>query len=398
MSDALRLLQMVVFAALSLSVMAGVRITHSLYALANHRPEWLVGTLVAMFALFPMMVAVPAGRWIDRVGDTQPIRCGAALLFLGALLACFSQAIWLLYLVGVLVGSGFILVLLVTQHVTGHLGTPAQRTANFTWFALAMSVATTISPVLAGFMIEHVSHVAAYRVFAALALLLLLCVLLPMPGQADALDAPDAQQAPEAQEADTAAPPLRGSLRELFWHTPRLRPIYLTVILIASAWDSFMFLTPIVGTRLGFSAATIGLIIGSFSLATFVIRFLMPWITRRFGPWKIIHAVLLITAGCFLLYPWLHQARPLMLLAFVLGLALGASQPNVLSLLFQAAPSGRAGEAVGVRVTLSNASQVGLPLLFGTLGSQLGLLPIFLLMSVLLFGGTYLIRRPAAKN
>lgn len=381
MSDSLRLVQVVLFAALSLFVMAGVRITHSLFALAHHYPEWQVGSLVAMFALFPMLVAVPAGRWVDRVGNNRPLRCGALLLFIGALLPCFSQALGVLYLAGVLVGCGFMLMLLVAQHVTGHLGTPAERTNNFTRFALVMSIGTTLGPVVAGLLIEHLSHVAAYRAFALLALLLLLlCLLLPLPQQAS------------PEEPRPPAKPLLASLRELVWHTPQLRSVYLMVILLASAWDCFMFMTPIVGTRLNLSAATIGLIIGAFSLATFVIRFLLPWITVHFAPWQIIRCVLLVTAAGFMLYPWLHLAPALMLLAFLLGLALGASQPNMLSLLFQAAPEGRAGEAVGVRVTLGNASQVGLPMLFGSLGSQLGLLPIFLLMSVLLAAGYWQIR------
>lgn len=68
-------------------------------------------------------------------------------------------------------------------------------------------------------------------------------------------------------------------------------------------------------------------------------------------------------------------------LAFVLGLALGSAQPNVMNILHSASPSGRAGEALGLRSAVLNTSQVVWPLTFGVVGTALGMLPIFLSMA-----------------
>jgi MFS family permease len=73
----------------------------------------------------------------------------------------------------------------------------------------------------------------------------------------------------------------------------------------------------------------------------------------------------------------MQHAVSLMAIAACLGLALGSSQPNVLSLLHHAAPAGRGGEAIGIRATIGNASQVILPLAFGTAGATLGLFAVF---------------------
>jgi len=77
---------------------------------------------------------------------------------------------------------------------------------------------------------------------------------------------------------------------------------------------------------------------------------------------------------------------PLMAAAFLLGLGLGAAQPNVMSLLHDRAPAGRVGEALGVRTTIMNSSHVVLPLVFGAFGSLLGAGPAFWLMAMLLGG------------
>jgi predicted permease len=58
-----------------------------------------------------------------------------------------------------------------------------------------------------------------------------------------------------------------------------------------------------------------------------------------------------------------------------------------LSLLHLKAPPARAGEAVGVRSTITSASQTILPLAFGALGASLGLLVMFWAAAAVLAAG-----------
>jgi hypothetical protein len=73
----------------------------------------------------------------------------------------------------------------------------------------------------------------------------------------------------------------------------------------------------------------------------------------------------------------MQQPHTLMAVAALLGLAVGSSQSNVLTLLHDTAPAGRGAEAVGIRSTIGNASQVVLPVAFGAAGAALGLFPVF---------------------
>lgn len=66
----------------------------------------------------------------------------------------------------------------------------------------------------------------------------------------------------------------------------------------------------------------------------------------------------------------------------------------IMSLIHLTAPPGRTGEAVGVRSSLINASQTILPLLFGALGSAVGMVPVFwTLAAFLCAGGVFAGRR-----
>jgi len=56
----------------------------------------------------------------------------------------------------------------------------------------------------------------------------------------------------------------------------------------------------------------------------------------------------------------------------------------VMTLLHAASPPGRAGEAVGVRTTVLNASSTVMPMLIGTLGVAIGVGPAFWLVATVL--------------
>jgi len=80
-------------------------------------------------------------------------------------------------------------------------------------------------------------------------------------------------------------------------------------------------------------------------------------------------------------------------ISFLLGLGLGATQPSIMSLIYATAPSGRAGEAVGVRSVVLNASHTVLPLAFGGVGAALGMAPVFWSMATALAAGGWLANR-----
>jgi cyanate permease len=168
--------------------------------------------------------------------------------------------------------------------------------------------------------------------------------------------------------------------------------------LISMAWDLQTFLVPVYGTSVGLSASQIGLVLGSFAAATFVIRLAMPRLARRFNEWQVLVFTLLTAATAFGLMPFFDSMLPMAAVTFLLGLGLGAAQPNVMSLLHARTPEGRVGEALGVRTTLMNGSHVVLPLVFGAFGSVLGAGAAFWLIAVALASGGWTAHRRWSKH
>lgn len=359
---------------------AGSRVAVALYAISLKASPFTVGVLMALYALLPMLFAVTAGRLVDRTGVRGPMLIASAALAASVLIAWVWPNLTALYFASTLIGSSFMLFHISAQNIIGYMGRPEDRAMNFSLFALGFSISGLTGPTLTGFAIDLAGFGPTFLALAAfplapLALLALGKPVFPRP------------QAPRA--TDPAQRGVAGMLRHA-----ELRRVFIASGLLSMAWDMFAFAIPIYGSRIELSASKIGLILGAFSAATFVIRLFLPLLSRRVSAWRLLILSLLSSGVTFFLFPLLQSAALLAGLAFLLGLELGSSQPMVMSLLHITAPEGRVGEAVGIRITLVNMSQTGMPLLFGALGAALGMAPVFWATGLLLAaGGLYSRRR-----
>jgi predicted MFS family arabinose efflux permease len=374
----MRLWLLIALTILTHSAFNGSRMLVSLYAIHLHASPFTVGSLMSFYALVPMLFAVTAGRLIDRSGARWPMFGASLSVALGALLPFVWPRLETLYAASTLIGTGFMVFHVAVNQVVGALGRAEDRASNFSWLALGFSVSGSLGPLLTGFAIDSIGHAATF----------LLLFLFPLPPLAVLwLNRPALPQARE-RKADAGERRVMDLLR-----SRELRRVFIASGLLSMGWDLYTFVIPIYASRIGLSASTIGVIMGTFAIATFAVRLVMPLLVRRVKPWHTITAALLIAAGTYSLFPFFSSVPLLMALSFVLGIGLGCSQPMVMALLYNTSPPGRQGEAVGVRTTVLNASHTVLPLVFGALGAALGMGPVFWSMAGLLAAGGYFINR-----
>jgi MFS family permease len=349
---------------------AGGRVAVSLLAVSLQATPFEIGWLMALFAALPMFLSVMAGRFIDRVGVRGPMLGGAACMAVGVGLPAAAPSFAGLAVCAVICGSAFMLYHIAVNNLVGALGRPEDRARNFSVFAMGFSTSGFAGPLIAGFSIDHLGFRAAFAILAVLPVLTVVGVYL------------SGRHVSQPRAAERAT---HRRVRDLVAIRP-LRHIFIVSATLSTGWDLFTFVVPVYAAHIGHSASTIGIIMASFALATFAVRGLLPWITRRVGQWAVLAAALFTGAAVYIAFPLSGVAAVLIGLAFVLGLGLGGSQPMVMSLLYDASPPGRAGEAVGVRTMLLNGSQTFMPLVFGAVGSVLGMVPVFWSMAAILAG------------
>lgn len=356
----------------------GARLNVSLYAIHQGANAATVGLLMAMFAFLPALLSIHTGRMVDKHGVRWPMVIGSGLATLGCLVGATGTALFkgmlALQLTSLLMGTGFMVVGVCVYQVVGDLSTSENRAAQYSVLAIGFSVGGFLGPMVGGVSIDHLAHQKAFLVLAAFSILPAIAMLVRPVGQA-------AHKTHHDRPEDAAVMDL---LRQ-----PQLRRVYINVLIFSVAWDVYNFALPIHGVRIGLSASQIGVVMGTFAAATFVVRLAIPWIARNYKPWTVITAACAVAAIAYVAMPFANTVTALMLLLFTLGLGLGAPQPMVLSILHDAAPPGRSGEAVGVRILLINLCQTVMPLLFGLVGT-LGMLPVFWATAAFLTGGGFL--------
>ena len=358
-------------------VLTGSRVAVSLDALALGANAATVGTLLALFALLPMLFAIPAGRLADRVGVRGPMLAGSIGIAGAAIIATAIPGLPALFVTAVLLGVSFMSFQVATQYAAGEMGPPDARTRNFGLLAVGYSASSIGGPLVTGFMIDHVGFRAAFGLLALLPLLPIAVLgmnRVPFPG-------------PHPAHAAHA-----GSRTFELMRNPALRRVFLINGMITLAWELHTLFVPIYGNAIGLSASKIGVVLAAFAMATFTVRLSMPLISRHVPEHRVLTSALYLAALVYVAIPFSRGASTLMSLSFCLGLGLGVGQPMVMALLHSLAPPGRMGEAAGVRMSLMNSMAVAVPLVFGAVGGTIGLSPVLWSVGVALATGGYLTR------
>ncbi|MEP7180611.1 MAG: MFS transporter [Betaproteobacteria bacterium] len=363
------------------TVLAGSRVVVSLDALGRGASPFVVGVLMALYAFLPMLLAVAAGRYSDRKGVRRPMTLGCVAIVVGAALPFALAGLAPLFASATLVGAGFMAFQVAAQNATGELGGPPERARNFSLLALGYSVSGFVGPLVAGFTIDHAGFGAAFGVLALVSLAPLTVLLagrLALPGP---------------HPATTAAH--HGGVLALLRHRT-LGRVFAINAMLAIGWDLHTIFVPIYGAKIGLSASAIGGVLSAFAAATFVVRLAMPAIARRATEHQVLTGALFVAGAVYLVFPFAQSMVLLLPLSFCLGLGLGSGQPMVMALLHTHAPPGRMGEAAGVRMSLVQSMAVAVPLVFGALGTTVGLAPVFWSVGAVLAAGGFLSRRRGA--
>lgn len=380
--------------------MAATRVVASLWVLRQGHDERMVGLIISLFAVAPIVLSMWAGRLADRHGLQRPVRVATVMGLVGTAAVALQPTLVTVGLAALLTGGALSLAAVAIQREAGqlaHQGHDLKRI--FSWVALGPALSNVMAPLVSGFIIDH----AGLRwAFAA-------CVVLPLlsyallsrvgrrlsPGLSHPRGLVHAQPVTAASPASPASPPAAPApAAPSAWQllrSPPLRVLLLLNLAMAAAWDAHTFAVPVVGHLREMSASEIGLVFAAFAVAATAVRlFIVGWASHIQEP-LMLRGAMALAAGVLLVYAWLPGLPGLMLGSALLGLALGSVQPMVLSMLHQVTPQDRQGQALGLRMTVTNAATVGMPVLYGLLSAAFTTAaPLWMMAGLLL-----LAQRPA---
>ncbi len=359
------------------------KILVSLFAIELGASQFIIGLMIAMYSLLPAFLALQVGKLTDRLGVRLPMLFGSLGVSLGLLLPWLYQSMPALYASAALIGVSHMMCNIAAQNLVGSFGGAEDHTRNFSNYALIMAVGSFIGPLAGGVSIDYFGHARSYLYVAAFPLVpVMILAFVRKVGRGPRVKS-------EEEQAVLSASLLAN---------PVLRRTLIASAVAVTAQDLFQFYMPIYGHSVGLSGSAIGAILGMFGVAAFFSRIWLPALVKRWGPDAVFNRALYVAAVAFVLFPLFSTAPALSAIALVLGLGMGCAQPVTLMLIYSRAPEGRSGEALGMRVTINQFVHIVMPVVFGSLGTILGMAPVFLANALILAGGGLLNRDRKKRN
>ncbi|MFG2136914.1 MFS transporter [Streptomyces sp. NPDC048650] len=384
------LLRLVITFSFAQGAVSMARPAVSYRALALGADERAVGVITAVYALLPLLVAVPLGRRTDHGRCAPLLVVGVALIGGGCALSGLTGTLPAMAAWSGVMGLGHLCFVIGAQSIVARRSSPQDRDRNFGHFTIGASLGQLVGPVAAGFVVSGQGGAMARTSATALIVsggvaAVSYCSLWRLEQRAPA--APDAPV-----HAATPRVPVRGILR-----TRGVPAGIFMSLAVLSATDILTAYLPVVGEDRGIAATTIGLLLSLRAAATIACRVVMTPMLVLLGR----RVLLATTCGvAAVLCAAIAAPLPVWALALVLGalgFCLGVGQPLSMTTVVQAAPGNARSTALALRLTGNRLGQVAAPAGAGLAAGLAGAAaPFVLLGALLLVSAAIAVRSPRA--
>lgn len=384
------LLRLVVTFAFTQGAVSMARPAVSYHALALGADGRAVGAVAAVYALLPLLVAVPLGRRTDRGRCAPLLLTGVALVAAGCALAGTAGSLGALAAWSGVMGLGHLVFVIGAQSLVARQSGPDEHDRNFGLFTIGASLGQLFGPLFAGGLIDTEGAVDSSSALALSASgALAVCAYATLWR----IERP----APPGGAVD--GEPGRGSVP--VGRILRAKGVpagIFTSLAVLSATDVLTAYLPVVGEERDIAPVTVGILLSLRAGASVASRLVLQPMTARLGRRGLLVSSCLLAAALCVLMAMPVPVWVLGLALAVLGFALGVGQPLTMSSVVQAAPDEARSTALALRLTGNRLGQVAAPAGAGLVAGVAGAAAPFVLLGVLLLGasGAAIRARPAA--
>jgi predicted MFS family arabinose efflux permease len=361
------------------------RVTISYRAVELHLSIVWLGLIAATFAIFPILIAVRVGRFIDRGNDALTTWVGSTIF----LVAIVGFALWStpagLLLFSTIMGIGHIMLMASQQMLCVRAAGPRSLESAFGNFMVANAIGQGLGPYVVGFVGGSSALPPTQLLFtigAEFAGLSLAVALLMRP----AADRP-------AEVADKAIVPVGQLLR-----VPGLLTVIMAGVILVSASDSVVVYIPLLGAARHIDVHDIGLLLTVRAAASMLARLFYPRLVARAGRWPLMVGS---TIACALGYAAIAAPLPLWAMhaaIAVMGFSFGLASTLSITIVVNMTTAGAQGTANSIRIMANRAGQFVMPFGAGLVAAATGLGGLFLLLAtaIVAAAGAMAWKRPAA--
>ncbi|MFI1506500.1 MFS transporter [Streptomyces sp. NPDC020597] len=342
-------------------------------ALALGADEGAVGVVAGVYALLPLLAAVPLGRRTDHGRCAPLLPVGVALISGGCVLSGLAASLWTMALWSGVMGLGHLCFVIGAQSLVARQSAPREQDRNFGHFTIGASLGQLVGPVAAGALIDRADMAGS----SALALLVAGAGCAVAFTSLWRIEHRDPEPDSRAGQGDRV--PVRRILRAR--GVPGGILISCSVL---SATDILTAYLPVVGEHRGIAPSVVGVLLSARAAASIACRLVLTPLLRLLGRTALLTVTCLLAA---LLCAGIALPAPVWGLGVILallGFCLGVGQPLSMTTVVRAAPDGARSTALALRLTGNRLGQVAAPAAAGLVAGLAGVAAPFAMLGALL--------------
>lgn len=346
-------------------------------------PGFALGLLAASYAIFPLLLAVPSGILVDRLGERALLWTGSGLVLTSSIsLLFFGGSVPTLTGGMALLGAGQLACVVGQQSVIANNSRSSELDAGFGYLTFASSLGQAFGPLTIA-LIGGTSVAPDTRTIFLLSVGMGLALVGTTLGISSK---PGREQANKIISGGR-----RGSVGSIL-RTPGVPGALVASATVLAVVDLTTVYLPALGAERGLTSATVGLMLTVRALFSMVSRIGLGKLSRRLGRMPLLAWSLVLSTVALALVAIPMPASTLFIILALLGLGLGIGQPLTMSWLSSRVADGQRGRALAVRLAGNKIGQVVLPSAVGMMAAGLGTAGVFLVSAVVVGGSLLLLR------
>ncbi len=337
-----------------------------------HASSFIIGTFGGLYALVPLLLAIPIGGVINKYGESRLILLGTLLIMTAALGLSGSTSVLVMVFWVALMGSAQFLCMVGAQAMFANRSEDFHYEKFFGYYTFSAALGQLIGPLI-GSATSHSSGLIpksiGHAFFAAAVLSFI--GLVPILGWA--------KKSHHQEFVPQRTSGVMGMLGN-----PSMRSAMLASLAISSVVDVLVVFLPVLGKERGFSASSIAMILAIRALTSMASRVYLGEVTRKIGFRNLLLGSMALSSISLLLA---IAANTVLLLAIVIGIAgvaLGVGQPMTMAWVSRISKQDERSLAISVRLAGNRFGQFTLPLVAGALAAPFGANSVLAAMSILI--------------
>ena len=344
-------------------------------AIENGASSFEIGVIASIYALLPLLVAVPMGRWVGRLGEIPLLVTGSLSFIALGIAFAFLNNVIAIALATAVAGVAHLSNVAASQAMVASRSPVHLQDHNFGYFSFSTSLGHTVGPVIGGLIagssgVLPESSTSAF-VFASIVAALSLLPFLFFKGLAEVKSKAERDAAGSIKARDVM-------------RRPGIKPAIWTSLAVASTNDVLVVILPLVGTEFGISPVTIGVILSLRSGSAMISRFFLGRSTARFGSARVMNYRIFISALLLFVSIFATSAITLGASMAVIGFLLGMGQPLTMSIVSKKTPIEERAMAISIRLFGNRFGQFIVPMGAGALAAPFGGGSVFIGLAVLI--------------